>query len=70
VKKLLGVVLVAVGAFALYFKGVPYTHTEPVVDLGPLHVSSEKHDLYAVPPVLSAAVVALGLLLLVLPPRE
>jgi len=38
----LGILLIVLGALALAYQGFTYTHQEKVLDVGPIHATSEK----------------------------
>lgn len=68
--KILGLVLILLGGLALYFRAVPYTSREKVLDVGPLHASADVDKQLAVPPLVGAALLGVGILLLVVPSRR
>lgn len=61
---LIGAVLVALGVVALVYQGVNYTTRETVLDIGPLHATADRHRTLPLPPLLGAAVVVAGGLLI------
>ena len=63
---LAGIVLVVLGALALAYQGITYTHQKDVVDLGPMHVTTESHERIPLPPILGGLALAGGVVLLVL----
>jgi hypothetical protein len=60
-----GILLVVLGALALAYHGFNYTHRERVVDVGPMHVTTETQDRIPIPPILSGLALAGGIVLLV-----
>lgn len=42
VNKTIGIILIALGLFALVWGGFSYTTREKVVDIGPIHATREK----------------------------
>ena len=58
------VVLIAVGFLALAYQGFTYTTREKVVDIGPVHVTTEKSKTLPLPPILGVIAVLSGLVLL------
>lgn len=64
-KVVVGVVLIAAGALALTYREIEYTTEKERIDLGPLKASVEEKKAIPLPPVLSGAVVAAGVVLLV-----
>jgi hypothetical protein len=57
--------LIVLGVAALAYQGINYTTRETVIDVGPVHATAERHRTLPLPPVLGAAVVAGGIVLLV-----
>jgi hypothetical protein len=62
---LAGVVLVVLGALALAYQGFNYTRREHVMDLGPMHVSTETQNRVPIPPILGGLALVGGIALLV-----
>ena len=61
--RLLGLVLVIVGALALGYGGITY-FTHPVESVGPFSVTWTRENTFWVPPVVSGIVIAAGALLM------
>jgi hypothetical protein len=61
----LGLVLIVLGLGALAYQGITYTSRETVVDLGPIHATTERQKTFPLPPVLGMVAVAGGIVLLV-----
>ena len=59
------IILIAVGIMAFVYQGVTYTTREKVVDLGPVHVTTEKTNTIPMLPIVGVIVAASGLVLLV-----
>lgn len=70
VRRLLGVVLVAIGIVALVWGGVFWTDTDTVLDAGPLQVTADEREGIALPPLLGAVMLIGGIVLLVIPSRR
>jgi hypothetical protein len=51
----LGILLVALGALALAYQGFNYTRQEKVLDVGPIHATTERHQRVSIPPLLGRA---------------
>ncbi len=63
--KALGILLIALGLFALAYQGFTYTTREKIVDIGPIEATREKKKTVPLPPVLGGAAVVSGIVLLV-----
>jgi hypothetical protein len=61
---ILGVVLIAAGILALAYQGITYTTSETVLDLGPIEGSVERERTIPLPPILGAAAVVAGIVIL------
>jgi hypothetical protein len=62
--RILGVLLIALGALGLAYKSVPYTTREKVLEIGPVSASAEMKKELEVPPLVSGAVLGVGVILL------
>ena len=63
--KIAAVVLIVLGVISLAYGGISYTREKKVVDLGPLQASTKTRETIPLPPVLGAAAIAGGIVLLV-----
>jgi hypothetical protein len=61
---LAGVVLVVLGVVALVYQGITYSSRETILDIGPVHATADRQKTLPLPPVLGAAAVAGGVVLL------
>jgi drug/metabolite transporter (DMT)-like permease len=68
--KIIGVILIVLGIVALAYQGITYTTSEKVVDLGPLKVEAKKEKTIPLPPIVGAAAVIGGVLLLAFSRRK
>jgi uncharacterized membrane protein HdeD (DUF308 family) len=68
--KILGVILIVLGIVALAYQGITYTTSEKVVDLGPLQVEATRERTIPLPPLVGAAAVIGGVLLIALSSRR
>jgi hypothetical protein len=66
---ILGLVLILAGFGGLVFRGVHWTTTEKVVDIGPLEINAEKQHSAWIPMGAAFAAVAVGLGLVVVSRR-
>ncbi len=68
--KTLGIILIVLGLFGLAWGGFTYTTTEKVIDIGPIHATHEKTHDVPLPPILGAAALIGGIVLLVSGKKE
>jgi hypothetical protein len=66
---ILGAILVAIGILALAYQGITYTKREKVLDIGPIHATAEREKTVPLPPLVGAAAVIGGVVLLVVGAR-
>jgi hypothetical protein len=59
------IVLIAVGIMAFAYQGFTYTTREKVVDLGPVHVTTERTKTLPLPPIVGVIAAVSGFALLV-----
>ena len=59
------IILIAVGVMAFAYQGFTYTSREKVVDLGPVHVTTERTKTFPLPPIVGAIAAVSGFVLLV-----
>ena len=64
--KLFAILLIALGVIAFAYQGISYKTRESVVDVGPLHVSTEKSHTLPLPPIVGAIALLGGVALLVM----
>ncbi len=65
-----GIVLIVLGLAALAYQGINYTTREKVVEIGPVQVTAEKEKSVRLPPIVGAAAVGAGLVLVVVGSRR
>jgi uncharacterized membrane protein HdeD (DUF308 family) len=65
-----GIVLLVLGVAALAYQGITYRTRETVLDLGPIHATTERDKTVPLPPVLGIAAVAGGVVLLIAGARK
>lgn len=67
---LAGIVLIVLGALALAYQGITYTHREKVLDVGPIHATKDTEEQIPVPPILGGLALIGGIALLVAGARQ
>ena len=65
-----GVILIAAGAMGLFYRGIPYTSRDVVIDVGPLKVNADINKTWPVPPILGGVAIAGGILLIIVGARK
>jgi len=65
-----GLLLILLGIAALAYQRINYTTRETVVDIGPIHATADKQKTVPLPPILGIAVLASGVVLLVVGARQ
>lgn len=60
-----GIVLLILGVVALAYQGINYNRQETVMNVGPMHVTTETHERFPLPPVLGGLALVGGVVLLV-----
>ena len=63
--KIVGIVLIVLGAIALAYGGITYTSREKVLDIGPIEATAEREKTIPLPPVLGALALAGGIVLVI-----
>lgn len=65
-----GAFLIVTGAIALFYRGIPYTSRDVVVDVGPLQATATSDKTWPVPPILGGLAIAGGVVLVVVGTRN
>lgn len=68
--KLIGIILIAVGALVLAYKGFTYTTHKKVLDLGPLEVSKEEKHTVPYSPILGGIAIVGGIVIVAMSGRR
>ena len=63
---MLGLILIVVGIVAFAYQGITYTTREKVIDVGPIHITSDKTNTIPLTPVVGAIAIVGGIVLLVM----
>ena len=61
---LAGIVLIILGALALAYQGINYTHREKVLDVGPIHATADEQKHIPLPPIVGGLAILAGAALL------
>ena len=61
----LGILLIVVGALILVYQGINYTRQKDVLDVGSVHVTTETHERFPLPPILGGLAVVGGVVLVI-----
>jgi uncharacterized membrane protein HdeD (DUF308 family) len=64
-RTVLGIILVALGLFALAYQGLTYTTQKKVVDIGPIQATKEEHHTIPLPPILGALALVGGIVVVI-----
>jgi hypothetical protein len=67
---IVGVILIIAGALALFYRGIPYTSRDVVVDVGPITATAVSDKTWPVPPIVGGLAIAGGVVLLVVGTRK
>jgi len=68
--RLLGLILIAIGAIALAYQGITYVTRETIVEAGPVKVSADRERTIWIPPVIGGIAVIAGVALILSARRE
>ncbi|HYG40158.1 MAG TPA: DUF308 domain-containing protein [Cytophagales bacterium] len=68
--KSFGIILIVLGIIAFIYTGFTYTQTEKVLDVGPLEVNQEKEKTVSWPPLVGIALIAGGVIAIVVDKRR
>lgn len=68
--KILGIILVIIGAAMLIFTGFEYVTKETIVDIGPINIEADKTNFVSLSPILGAVLLIGGIVLLVVDRRK
>jgi uncharacterized membrane protein len=66
----IGIVLIILGVVALAYQGFSYTRQHRVLDMGPMHVTTETHEWVSLPPILGALALVGGIILVAMGARN
>lgn len=63
--RILGIILIVVGALALIFQGITYTRERQVVDIGPIEATAEREETIPIPPIVGGILLVAGVALVI-----
>jgi hypothetical protein len=69
-RRIAGLVLIVIGLVALIAGGVFWTDRETVVDAGPLQITADDREGFAIPPIVGIISLIGGIALLAIPERR
>ena len=69
-KMIIAIILIAVGILAFAYQGITYTTREKAVDIGPIHVTTERTRTIPLPPIVGAIALAGGIVLLIVEKKK
>jgi len=61
---LAGILLIVLGALALAYQGINYTHRETVLEVGPIHATADEQKHIPLPPIVGGLAILAGAALL------
>jgi len=64
-KRIVAILLIALGVVAFAYQGITYTSMGEGVNIGPMHIATERTHHIPLPPILGAIALVGGILLLV-----
>jgi len=67
---LVGILMVVLGTLALAYQGISYTRQEKVLNIGPIHATTETHERIPLPPILGGLVLVGGVAFLIASARQ
>ena len=67
---LVGILLIVLGVTSLAFPGITYTRHRKVVDLGPIHATTETKERIPLPPILGGIALVGGISLVIVGARQ
>ena len=68
--RIVGIILIVVGALALIFQGITYTRREQVVDIGPIEATATEKETIPIPPIVGGILLVAGIALVVVGGRK
>jgi hypothetical protein len=66
----IGVILIILGGLALVYQGFGYTHQEKILDVGPIHATTDEHERVSIPPILGGLTLVGGIVLVIIAAKK
>ena len=66
----IGVILIILGGLALVYQGFGYTHQEKVLDVGPIHATTDEHERVSIPPILGGLTLVGGIVVVIIAAKK
>jgi hypothetical protein len=63
---IIGIILIGLGIVALAYQGITYVTHDKVIDMGPIQVSADRTHTIPIAPILGAAAIIAGVVMLVI----
>ena len=63
---IIGIILIILGIVALAYQGISYVTHDRIIDMGPIQVSADRTHTIPIAPILGAAAIIAGVVLLVI----
>lgn len=68
--RIIGVVVIVAGVLALMYGGFRYAYPDNVANVGPVHVTVQKHSTVLIPPLFGVLAIGTGMALLATSARK
>ncbi|MFY9802404.1 MAG: hypothetical protein WA211_13905 [Candidatus Acidiferrales bacterium] len=62
---ILGIILVVLGVISFAYQGIHYTTNKKILDVGPVHATTEEHHTIPLPPILGGLALVGGIVLVI-----
>jgi hypothetical protein len=69
-RQIIGVLLIVVGLVSLLMGGFSWTREKTVIDIGPIEATTQERETIPIPPILGGLLLAGGVVLLLMKPRQ
>jgi hypothetical protein len=63
---IIGIVLIVLGVTTFAYKGITYTSREKIIDIGPIHATSDTQKTIPLSPILGGVALAGGIVLVII----